>query len=118
MVDIVKIAHTLHLSVEEAIVRFEEVLTVAQVWFAELEDATIEKDFTKMRHAAHQIALEAETLQLYPIIRLTEELELLTTFRRETDYNALLEKLYTTLSLHFQAMKKLQPEESVKFLRL
>ncbi len=105
-----EITRTLSLSEEEVLVHIEESLTVAQVWFAELEDATMMKDFTKMRHAAHQIAVEVQRLHLCEIMRQTEEIELLATFKRATDYRPLLEALHKNLYNLFTLFKALQQE--------
>ena len=105
-----EIMQRLGLCEEEALELVEEALTVAQVWFAELEDATMAKDFDRMRHAAHQIAVEAQRLQLYEIIRQTEEIELLTTFRRAADYRPLLEALHQRLYRLFETFRALQQE--------
>ena len=97
MFDLTDIARELGIGTDEVTERMEESLTVMQVWFAELEDAVAMKEYVTIRKAAHQIALEAEALHLYTIIRQTEQIELLATFGRDTDYTSLLGELHHTL---------------------
>lgn len=92
-----KIAHHRHISEQEALLRLDRFLIVAQVYLAELEDAIDRHHFGDIVKYAHKIACEASALELHAITAHTEHLEIIATFRRPDGYGAPFEALRDAL---------------------
>jgi HPt (histidine-containing phosphotransfer) domain-containing protein len=89
-----KIADTYGLdSPEAALEAVEQFLLATQVYLANLEEAIEAEDCEKILNEAHKIAVEASIPELHAITNITEQIELLATFGRQTNYMPLFESL-------------------------
>ena len=84
-------------SPEEALEELEQFLISAQVYLATLEDAIEAGDCEGIRTQANKIAVEASKLGFDTITNHTEQIELLATFGRQTNYMPLFEGLRNAL---------------------
>ncbi len=109
MIDIKALAIQHNISAEALLSRLQDFLIYAQVHLAELEDAIDSREFYSIVRHAHKIASRAERLGLGHITLHTEHIEILATFRRDTEYEILFEdlrqsliQLQTQIRLHSQ----------------
>ncbi len=82
-------------------------LIATQVYLADLEDAIAQSDYPAMRHAAHRVAEHALSAGYADVTRYTEQIELLSTFRRDTDYMEIFEALRATLHRHYRSAREI-----------
>ncbi len=91
------LASELKISEEKLIAKLDTFFTYAQVQLANLEDAIAAKKYEKIVRFAHKIGKEAAKLNLSEVFVHTEHIEILATFKRDTDYMQLFEELQQTL---------------------
>lgn len=82
-------------------------LIATQVYLADLEDAIAQSDYPAMRHAAHRIAELSLSAGYTDVTHYTEQIELLSTFRRDTDYTQIFDELRATLHRHYRSAREI-----------
>ena len=96
-----KLASRLGISESKLHEKIDNFLIYAQVQLANLEEAIEQKKYGKIVKYAHKIGVKAAKLELEDIYIHTEHIELLATFKRDTDYMLLFEELRAAIqTLH------------------
>ncbi len=97
MLDIDTLSKRLKISQEQALEKFEHFLEYAQIQLANLEDAIEAENYSKMIKYCHRIGKKASKLELNFVTIHTEHIEILATFKRDTDYKILFEELRASI---------------------
>ncbi len=97
MLDIDTLAKRLKISDEKVLEKFENFLEYTQVQLANLEDAIEVKNYSKMVKYCNLIGKKASRLELNYVTIHTEHIEILATFKRDTDYKILFEELRSSI---------------------
>ncbi len=105
MLDIDTLTKRLKISEEKVLERFENFLEFAQVQLANLEDAIEMKNYSKMVKFCHLIGKKASRLELSYVTIHTEHIEILATFKRDTDYKILFEELRSSIQKVHESMQ-------------
>ncbi len=100
-----KLSKTLDMPEEKLYQKIDTFLIFAQVQLANLEDAIERKKYGKIVKYAHKIGVKASKLELEDIYIHTEHIELLATFKRDTDYMVLLEELRKAIYALYEEYK-------------